>query len=549
MLLSLTACNTDTQSLSESETQNQETDILSEPDENNAIHSEGLIYLSLPNSTYEAIESEWISRFPVVYDMLFDLYYGAMTTTSGQFTLSFTPEQFIIDALKEESDDFGKPIPDIFNPTVFALGYAFINNDLNLNLTYSNKNKQILEADYWYINDERLIVSVPQLFGKYLTGAVDYAEQISDVFGLTMPDLPSADFFDRVIEAAASVYFAGISQSQPYETTLQYNNAVVSVDKVDIEITDDTIYEMIIAILELIKQEQELIEFIEEFVRVMDPWTYYGSTYSWWWNEDDEPMVQEFFAVEGINELIQEIRETERIGTIIEMTVYIYGNFIIRRDMTIIYDGEKAGTFTLNIFEHEDMFVYEGWVYVYEWDENYYYFLLTGNNNNGIYTGTGVAEYAVTKWEQYDYPGFNGISWRQVYDYTETVDIVFDNVSFGEVQSGNIRISTNNEDNIALNIRFDGNEWIWAVTWRGIRVATVGFSWIDNFIPKPAPALNSGNSIDINVLEYDYDEADKLFEEVYGNFIEIFVENNILADGLWDILGFLLNTLAIDSYY
>jgi hypothetical protein len=299
MLLSIAACSSDTETGSLSGA----IDTLSYEDAERALIKGGM-------SGYATLSEFWNNS-------------AQNSAGSGRMTLRLTPEQYITDLLQETA---GMHV-GILNPTVFDVGVFSDGSDMYYGFSYKNGMSEVLSGEFW-LDSNTFIMNLPQLFNKYLTTDVSFlGAELAEAMAMLeestadLPEMPSEQALEAVMNAVFDEYFELIKNAPVRENTeITINNRAVTANKVEIELTEETMTLLAIALLESVSVCNEIKGFIQEIHDMSSPFTHF--------NVDAE--ISD--ALREGRKALAELDDNEVFGT---MTAYIRGGDIVMREFII----------------------------------------------------------------------------------------------------------------------------------------------------------------------------------------------------------------------
>ncbi|MCL1903066.1 MAG: hypothetical protein FWF94_01445 [Oscillospiraceae bacterium] len=297
--------------------------------------------------------------------------------TQQSLTLSITPKTFLADLLGANE----------INPTVFEINGSSDNDEGFSNIVYKNGDKEILAADVW-LSKEQVIINLPKILDKYLFADMSMLEQLGDASidsgvimssfmeGFSMgfkagvngevPELPSKAAIDALINVVLDEYFAYIAEIEPEnDVELEINGTVITTSKMEIEITDEIAYKVVIAVLNEVKNNQEIRTFIDEIVKMAMP---------------EASGMLDMMLAGAISESESALEAIDAPEASAVMTVYINGSDIVKRVITPYDEQGSNEKIEITTYKNKDDFFTE---VICNLDGNNYNINATGNKKSG----------------------------------------------------------------------------------------------------------------------------------------------------------------------
>ncbi|MDR0197658.1 MAG: hypothetical protein LBI36_05510 [Oscillospiraceae bacterium] len=500
-----------------------------------------VINLNGKSSTYERAERDFVKNGLSAYSAFDKL---SETSVSGEVTITFTPEEYIIDFLR---DNLYMDIPDKINPTTFTIQSAVKDNDLYAAYAYKNGGKEIISADIWLKGDE-LVLYIPKLAEKYLKMAVDIND-ISDSFSYAsvfdgmdamanLPAPPSEKEFEKIYNAVWDEYF-DITKNAPVQKNVDVSLGGISLkcDAVEIDITEEMAYKLALALMKAVDKSDETKAYINSVVRQSGG--YYYSDF------EVDSIISE--GMNALETMISDLKGTTT-DTLLTMVVYTNGGNVVKREISM----KDYSSFSISYTSLESKGKYETEM-VYKADDNLIKYTDSGEKKSNAYSGVMKISVKYKDWE-YDYDTWES---REV-DVETSVNATYsgltfdkdDNITGGEIviTSGSLNLGGDSGE-ISIKLSFKENGFKGSLELGYVKVATVEITYSEGFSGKPFPALTSDNTVSID--GDDYYALDEISEQVIENLAQI--AGNLDDNGVYDIVGYIFSIYATalggDYYY
>ncbi|MCL1789600.1 MAG: hypothetical protein FWG33_04505 [Oscillospiraceae bacterium] len=441
--------------------------------------------------SYESAERALIKNAMSEYSVLEDVFQKLSSNQNNEktLTLSVTPKTFIADLLG---------VTEI-NPTVFEISGAGDGNDGFANIIYKNGTKEILSGDFW-VSNRQIIMSIPQLLDKVLftdTGIFDTLDEnigynngivmssFSNIFntGISggVPEIPSENAINALITAALDEYFA-LTADMPAEKDVEIdiNGTAVNTEKIEIEITDEMVYKITVAVLNEVQNNQEVKAFINEIADMVMPHSLITG------DSGIETMISGIIS--ETETALETITEPEINAT---MAVYISGSDIVKRVITPPESQAIGDEIAVTTYKNKNDYFTE---VIYNVGGNHYSFIVSGNKKSG--------EFSVA---------VDGIE--------------------------NYKVEVNGTCTDGKKGSFNGE-----ITVNGINFADIALTWSDKADSKPAPALDSSDSINLN----EPAQLETIGMELLGSVMSL--ADTLDDDGVYDIIGLLIQQNLLQGF-
>jgi hypothetical protein len=462
------------------------------------------------NVSYEQAERGLFKSSMSEYSALQAVWSSQLQNQSGKYSMTLTPEEYIIDLLRESSGGLFETL----NPSTVDLAVALDAGNMFYGLTYKNGDKEIAALNMW-LTENNVIFSVPQLLGKYIT--ID--SSMLEMFGMAgmldslnpdVPELPSEAAIQAIIDAAMNKYFELVKDAPVTgEVALTVDGRELSADKTEIELTDEIMLEVSIALLKAVDASSEIKGFINEFIELMDLDSLQLE------NNFDSALAK---AIEKVEAELAEIDNPEVKAV---MNAYVVGSLIVKRELTV---PDEDGKITLVSINANGEFFTD---MIFEGEGSLLRVTEKGTNADSVYTG--VADIQIKS----SIMGSN-------FDYT--VKMSYDGLTLNdkfEVTAGNIKISMADIPGLGngeLSLTFRSDSFVGGFTIDGVKVATAEISWEDSFTMPAVPSVDASNSVSAESMD-EYTMA-----EVMANLAQLMIE---FETGSYDLLAALIVPIVV----
>jgi hypothetical protein len=461
------------------------------------------------NISYEEAERALIKDGVSGYSALSAMMKTAEQTGSTKMTLTLTPEQYITDLLADTGMTVGK-----LESTTIGFGAVLENGNIFYDFSYAIGDTEIMSGDVW-IDSDNLIMMIPQLLDKYvvfdlsdfndmfnLIGGMysmySFADMLSlDAFGF--PELPSEEAVNAVVDAMLDKYFEIAADSEVEEDVdITINEKSFNTDRTEIELTDRQLLEIALAFIKAVDACDEIKTFVQEYYDFTVP--SHLTEYSYFQFDVNESVA------DLIEELENELDEAEE-KTALTMNVFVSGTKIVKREIVTVderymWNEEKSieyeSTVTIINYNNKGEYFYE---FIAEdgWDDSVFRISDAGSRVDSELSGRIELE-SKNEWSPF----------KTSITYSDLVFCKDGGFSASDITLSIPDMVQGERGDFKMSFRHDS--FVGSFSLGGIKVASAELTFTDSYEGKPAPELNSANSVAADDLEDDDADFEKVLE-------------------------------------
>jgi len=441
--------------------------------------------------SYEDAERGFFKKGTGGYSKLLDVTSGA--SDGATMTITFTPEDYITDMMGGVQ----------LNPTVFDIAANMAGNDVYVGYIYKNGSKVNMTADMW-MNGGSMIMLIPNLTDKYIVTEVEQGVNAAmggytDALG-KLPAPPSEAEIEKVVNKVYDEYFELFKNVEPEkDVEVSAGGITVKSEKTEIRLTDESVMKLALALLNAVKESDEIKNYMTDFVAIMaetDPSI--GSV-------DINSLIDE--AVKSLNDDLANETGPDITENVVTMAVYISGSDIVKRDMTVYTNGAEYGYFSYTSLNDGNSYATEA---LTRTSDPATLMSVTDSGTASGGTRTGESVFTVNAGEN------------------ENCTI---KAAYSDLSENSGKITLTSDDIIPggaeIGLTYGKNSFIGSFAMGGVKVATVEIAVSEGATAKPVPALNESNSVSA-------DNVSSVFDASVNPFA------NLDDNGVYDLVGMML---------